>query len=141
MIWRVYPKGMRNILKSVNNNGERIKDDKKMRLMKILCLGAFFIACCQSFCAEKLSVNIEYNGAVRDGKTLCTTAIQKAIDACDEAGGGKVVIPAGNFLAGTIVLKSNVELHLQKDAVLLGSFDLKDYPMKLGKRRHHGAAL
>jgi polygalacturonase len=108
-----------------------------MRLINKLYSAAILIACCQPVCAEKLSVNIESNGAASDGKTLCTAAIQKTIDDCNQAGGGQVVIPAGKFLTGTIVLKSNVELHLQKDAVLLGSFDLKDYPVKLVKYRSY----
>ncbi len=81
--------------------------------------------------------NILTYGAVEGGGTLNTEAIQKAIDECNQAGGGQVVIPAGKFLTGTIVLKSNVELHLQQDAVLLGSFDLKDYPVKLVKYRSY----
>jgi polygalacturonase len=51
-------------------------------------------------------------GAVGDGTTDCTTAISKAMDACVEAGGGRVVIPAGEFLTGAIHLKSKVNLHL-----------------------------
>ncbi|HEY5346345.1 MAG TPA: glycoside hydrolase family 28 protein [Verrucomicrobiae bacterium] len=51
-------------------------------------------------------------GAVADGKTDCTAAIAKAIDACAEAGGGQVIIPAGEFLTSAIHLKSNVDLHL-----------------------------
>ena len=51
-------------------------------------------------------------GAVGDGKTLNTAAIQNAIDTCTSAGGGQVIVPAGRFLSGTICLKSNVELHL-----------------------------
>ncbi|HVU26790.1 MAG TPA: glycoside hydrolase family 28 protein [Verrucomicrobiae bacterium] len=51
-------------------------------------------------------------GAIGDGKTDCTAAIAKAIDACAAAGGGHVVIPAGEFFTGAIHLKSNVDLHL-----------------------------
>ena len=51
-------------------------------------------------------------GAVADGKTDCTKAIASAIDACAAAGGGRVVVPAGEFLTGSIHLKSNVDLHL-----------------------------
>src|SRR4051812_44626479 len=57
-------------------------------------------------------------GAVTDGKTDCTDAIRKAIKACSEAGGGRVIIPAGEFLTGAIHLLSGVNLHLEKDAVL-----------------------
>ena len=51
-------------------------------------------------------------GAVAGGKTDCTAAIARAIDACAEKGGGRVVIPAGEFLTGPIHLKSDVNLHL-----------------------------
>ena len=66
-------------------------------------------------------------GAIGDGTTLNSQAIQKTIDACHKSGGGKAIIPAGKFLSGTIALKDNVTLYLQKDAILLGSVDLKDY--------------
>lgn len=66
-------------------------------------------------------------GAIADGTTLNTHAIQNAIDACHKAGGGKVFFPDGTFLSGTIVLKDNVTLHFKKGAVLLGSIHLKDY--------------
>lgn len=54
--------------------------------------------------------NISDFGAVADGKTLNTEFIQKAIDVCYENGGGRVTVPAGVFVTGTIYLKSNVEL-------------------------------
>ena len=60
-------------------------------------------------------------GAVADGQTNCREAIQKAIDHCNENGGGRVVVPAGKYLSGTIILKSNVELHLENGAVLISS--------------------
>ena len=66
-------------------------------------------------------------GAVADGKTLATAAIQKAIDACYKAGGGTVDVPPGTFLTGTVGLKSNVNLHLESGAVLLGSANINDY--------------
>ena len=66
-------------------------------------------------------------GAVANGKTLNTKAIQSAIDKANQAGGGKITIPFGVFLTSTINLKSNVELHLEKGAVLLGSTDIDDY--------------
>jgi polygalacturonase len=56
-----------------------------------------------------------------------TLSIQHAIDAAASNGGGKVVIPAGNFITGPVILKSNVELHLANDAVLLGSAKRLDY--------------
>jgi polygalacturonase len=67
-------------------------------------------------------------GAVADGKTDCTKAIAAAIQACSDSGGGRVVVPAGNFLTGAIHLKSNVDLHLAAtDSVLLFSTNPDDY--------------
>lgn len=66
-------------------------------------------------------------GAAGDGKTNDTGAIQRAIDACAQQGGGVVVLDRGTFLTGTILLRSHVELHLTSTAVLLGAGDLAQY--------------
>ena len=66
-------------------------------------------------------------GAVADGQTDCTAAIGRAIDACAGAGGGRVVVPAGEFLTGAIHLKSGVNLHLDAGATLKFSTDPKAY--------------
>ena len=66
-------------------------------------------------------------GAVADGRTDCTAAIARAIAACADAGGGRVVVPAGRFATGPIHLKSNVNLHVSKDATLLFSTDPRAY--------------
>jgi len=68
-------------------------------------------------------------GAKGDGNTLRTQAIQKALDACVEAGGGIVRFPKGVYLSGALFMKSNTTLHLEEGAILKGSGDLKDYPM------------
>lgn len=57
-------------------------------------------------------------GAVGDGTNDCSGAITKAIDACAQAGGGRVVVPAGTFLTGPIHLQSGVNLHLETNATL-----------------------
>lgn len=62
-----------------------------------------------------------------DEKHKSTEAINKAIVACHEAGGGKVLVPRGNWLTGAIHLKSNVNLHLAEGAVVHFSNDLEDY--------------
>ena len=86
-------------------------------------------------------------GAIGDGKTLNTKAIQSAIDACAKKG-GQVLLTDGVYMTGTIVLKGNVDLHIDRNAVLLGSPDCNDYPefdkahvnvQKLP--RHRGAAM
>lgn len=67
-------------------------------------------------------------GAVGDGTTLDTAAIQRAVDACSAAGGGTVLFPPGAFLSGTVFLKDNVCLYLDAKAVLRGSPRPEDYP-------------
>jgi polygalacturonase len=66
--------------------------------------------------------------AVGDGRTLNTGAIQGAIDACAQGGGGRVLVPPGVYLTGTLRLRSNVFLWLEAGAVIKGSADLADYP-------------
>lgn len=78
-------------------------------------------------------------GAIGDGKTVNTEAIQRAIDECNASGGGRVVVPCGVFTTGTIALKSNVNLHIEAGGKILASpncgaydensdFDLRPYP-------------
>lgn len=71
--------------------------------------------------------DIRKYGAVPNTGVLCTKAIQDAVDTCAEDGGGRVVIPAGTYITGTIYLKDHVELHLENGAVLKASTDLNDY--------------
>jgi unsaturated rhamnogalacturonyl hydrolase len=59
----------------------------------------------------------------------CTAAIAAAIEACSKAGGGRVVVPAGEWLTGAIRLRSNVNLHVSKGATLRWTFDLAKYPV------------
>lgn len=72
-------------------------------------------------------------GAVGDGKTMNTEAIQKAIDTCHKEGGGKVIFTPGVYKTGSIFLKSNVELHLEKGCKIIGSEDLNDYKEMEGR--------
>jgi polygalacturonase/NADP-dependent 3-hydroxy acid dehydrogenase YdfG len=70
-------------------------------------------------------------GAVSDTTVLSTEAIQRAVDRCSEGGGGRVVVPAGMYKIGTLVLRSHVNLYLEQGATLYGSTRLEDYrPMK-----------
>ncbi len=77
----------------------------------------------------KISLNVRDFGAIGDGQTKNTVAIQQAIDRCSVLGGGEVLVSAGNYLTGSIALRSNTTLHLEKDAVISGSSDLNDYPV------------
>lgn len=73
-------------------------------------------------------------GAIGNGNQLTTKYIQKAIDECNANGGGRVVVPLGDFLTGTIRLKSHVELYLERGAKISGSKDRADYPKIAGER-------
>lgn len=77
--------------------------------------------------AEARVYDIADYGAVSDTTRLSTTAVQKAIDSCNAAGGGTVSVPAGNYKIGSIVLRSNVTLNLENGATLYGSTDIADY--------------
>lgn len=73
--------------------------------------------------------NIADYGAIGDGKTNSTAAIQKAINACSNAGGGRVLIPRGTFLTGPIALASQMNLYLSDGSELLFTRDFDDYPL------------
>jgi hypothetical protein len=81
--------------------------------------------------------DVKQYGAVGDGTTLNTAALQKAIDAAAAAGGGTVVFPAGRYLSGSLDLKSHVTLRLEENATLLGSTHHSDYR----KVNFHGLVL
>lgn len=80
--------------------------------------------------------------AVGDGHTNDRDAIQRAIDACAEAGGGTVLLPAGDYLSGELWLKSHVLLHLEAGATLRASRNPQDYTVgETGVLRRHGTLL
>ncbi len=74
-----------------------------------------------------MDIKIKDLGAVADGSTKSTEIIQRAIDLCS-ASGGRVVISGGVYLTGKLIMRSNVELHIEAGATLLGSRDYDDYP-------------
>jgi polygalacturonase len=76
--------------------------------------------------------NIIKYGAKADGISLNTKCINDAINACNKKGGGVVVIPEGFWLTGPIVLKSNVNLHLERNALLQFTKDFDEYPLVKG---------
>lgn len=92
----------------------------RLTLATMLCCLALQGAAARDF-------NILDYGAAADTARLSTEALQQAIDDCSAAGGGRVVVPTGAYKTGTIVLKSNVNLHLEHGATLYGSRDLADY--------------
>lgn len=87
-----------------------------------------FVVAAQAALASSPGVfNIRDYGALGDGKTLDTQAIQKAIDVCASVGGGQVRLSPGRYLSGTIHLKSHVTLFLDAGATLIGTPDLDQY--------------
>ena len=98
----------------------------KMTILKIRLFLLLMLLSVMNVVADN-NFSVQSFGAKGDGKTLDTQAIQSAIDAAFINKGGKVVVPSGVYLIGTLILKDNVELHLQSGAVLLGSPNLSDY--------------
>lgn len=96
----------------------------RIQMLKLFCSALLIFSVTLSYANN---INVLQYGAKGDGKTVNTKAIQKAIDACSQTS-GTVTIPEGRFLTGTLYLKNNVTLLLEKGAVLLGSTDSADYP-------------
>ena len=92
---------------------------------RVLAVLAFLSFAPYALCARDFDIR-DY-GARVDGKTLNTFAIQKAIDECAAVGGGRVLVDGGTYLTGTVCLKSGVELHIEANAVLMGSPDWQDW--------------
>jgi len=78
---------------------------------------------------KKDTFNILDYGAIADGLTLNSAAINKTIEACAAKGGGTVLIPAGSFVTGPIIMKSNINLHLNKGALIIYTPDFDQYPL------------
>ena len=112
----------------------RFASQRLCGLVVFFVLLAFFISN-TSAADEQLSITAA--GAVGDGSTLNTAAIQKAIDQLAAGGGGTLVIPQGEFLSGAIFLKPGVNLHLDKGAVLQGSADIRNYPETMTRIEGH----
>lgn len=89
----------------------------------LLCSLMFFV----TLYVQGKEYNIIDFGAKNDTAQLSTEAIQNAIEECNKAGGGRVVVPAGTYKTGTLILKSDIELYLCHGATLYGSTDLNDY--------------
>ncbi len=75
------------------------------------------------------TVSIVEYGAVADGCTMNTKAFSDAIQACAKQGGGHVMVPAGIWLTGPIIFESNINLHLERGAVILFSRNREDFPL------------
>ena len=107
----------------------------RVRLIVALGAGLVVSMCALPVLAAGKVCDVKKYGAKGDGTTKDTVAVQKAIDDCTAGkGGGTVEVPAGTFVIAPISLKSNMTLHLAKDAKLLGSPDMADYPKALFAR-------
>jgi len=84
----------------------------------------------------KNTYNVRDYGAIGDGETLETNAIQSAIDDCSKHSGGTVYFPNGEYLTGTVFLKDNVTLYLEISAVIKGSINIDHYSGKTHKQRY-----
>lgn len=91
--------------------------------LSVLLIGALVVS---SPAAQRIVITEA--GAVGDGHTLNTVALQTAIDRCATNGGGEIVVPSGTFITGSIFLKQGVNLAVEKGAVLKGSQNTNDYP-------------
>ena len=78
---------------------------------------------------KKDTFNIVNYGAIADGLTLNSAAINKTINECAKQGGGTVLIPRGSYVTGPIIMKSNINLHLAKGALVIFSSDFNQYPL------------
>lgn len=109
-----------------------MKNDRwKNKIYLLLCLLSFLNASCKEETedveyAAGRTVNILDYGAIADGQTDNTKAIQAAIDECAK-GGGTVTVPEGTFLTGPVFMRSNIHLHLEENSVLLGIDKMANY--------------
>jgi polygalacturonase len=106
----------------------------KIRLAA-LALGGLMLSGCASGWTPEVAApaiasktfNVKDFGAVGDGKTMNTKALQGAVDACVKAGGGVVEVPAGKYLTAAFTLGNGVDLNLEKDAIIIFSDKMDDY--------------
>ena len=71
--------------------------------------------------------NVAVFGAVADGVTLCTKAVQAAVDTCHKNGGGIVQFDGGRYVLSTVFLKDNVQINIPENAEILGSLNFYDF--------------
>ena len=96
---------------------------REKSIFKLVPVPIFILTAPVVMAASGKFIDATKAGVVGDGVTVNTVAIQKAIDDCSADGGGTIQFPAGRYLTGTIQIKNNVTLRLEKDATLLGSTD------------------
>lgn len=99
----------------------------------VLAATVLFCGCRTTFTQSHPEIVRSYNvrdfGAAGDGQTKDTVAFQKALDTCAVNGGGEVIVPAGNYLIGSVQLGYRTTLRLETNCCIIGSSDTNDYPM------------
>src|SRR5262249_27997511 len=107
-------------------------DRAKMKIRLTAIIFAFALVGCastQHATRNTSTYNVRDFGAVGDGSTKDTIAFQKALDACAVGGGGDVIVPAGNYLIGSVQMGYGTVLRLMEtNSVIIGSGDASDYP-------------
>jgi hypothetical protein len=96
-----------------------------MRRMHVIL--AVALVCCPLVLMAQMQLDVKAFGAKGDGTILETASIQRAIDKAYENGGGVVNVPPGTYNVGTLILKDNIDLHVQPGAVIIGSPNILDY--------------
>ena len=86
-----------------------------------------FLSAVLNIASKSAVYNIIDFGARNDGRTLTTLQIQNAIDRCAVSGGGVVYVPQGEYLVGTLNLRTGVEFHIESGAVIKATTDLSQY--------------
>lgn len=101
-----------------------MSQESKRSLIAVLAAGALFLSA--GYCADAAGFR-----SVAGGRKDATPVFQKALDDCFEKGGGQVVIPPGDYLCGPIVLRSGVDIRLERGARILGKTDFRnDYNLE-----------
>ncbi|MCG8500788.1 MAG: polygalacturonase, partial [Firmicutes bacterium] len=97
--------------------------NQRSYIKSVICICILLMANCTVHAKE---YNILNFGAKKDTAFTSTEAFNSAIAECTKSGGGRVVVPAGNYKSGTIILKDNVELYLEPGATIFASYKHKD---------------
>lgn len=109
----------------------------RRRFVQLLSSAPFWSHAARASAPERLRVPITSTGAVADGVTVNTRAIQATVDRVAGQGGGTVVVPPGTFVSGALFLKPGVDLHLEPGAVLRCSTDMRHFPVQRTRIEGH----
>lgn len=99
-----------------------------MKSFYLILVSFIAVATSAPAATQHATFNVRDFGAVGDGTNNDTIAFQKALDACAVGGGGEVIVPAGNYLIGSVQMGRDTILRLQANSVIIGSGDTNDYP-------------